>query len=382
MSGNEEPNYLGMSDEDFSKLPLPDDAPADNLDEDSSLPVSEEVDDQELDEESTPDFDAEAEQEEEPTDEDQPFEGEAEDDEQSTEDAPEEEEESDDQKEEESEQDDSKDSEAQKQLDELYAPFQANGREMKISNVAEARQLMQMGANYNKKMAAIKPFMRTGRMLENNGLLDEDKLSFLIDLHNKEPKAISKLLADSKIDPMDIDLDDGVGYTPNKSHAVSDSEVELSEVINELKGSDGFDKTLDVVTDSWDKKSQQIVVENPHLMRVIHDHVSTGVYDQITDIVEKERTFGRLSGLSDIEAYRQVSEQLASQVNAKPQEAAHTKEVKNTNTNAKQNPNLNKKKRAAGSPKSAPAPKKASLKDFNPLGMNDEDFEKEFSKHF
>lgn len=379
MSGNEESNYLGMSDEEFSKLPLPDDSPADTQEEEeSSLPATEEVDDQELDEESTPDFDAEAEQEEK----DHPFQGEVQDDEQSHEDSSEEEGSDDQEEEEGSEQDDSKNSEAQKQLDELYAPFQANGREMKISNVAEARQLMQMGANYNKKMAAIKPFMRTGRMLENNGLLDEEKLSFLIDLHNKEPKAISKLLADSKIDPMDIDLDDGVGYTPSKSHAVSDNEVELSEVINELKGSAGFDKTLDVVTDSWDKKSQQIVVENPHLMRVIHDHVSTGVYDQITDIVEKERTFGRLSGLSDIEAYRQVSEQLASQVNARPQEAAHTKEVKNTNTNAKQNPNLNKKKRAAGSPKSTPAPKKPSLKDFNPLGMNDEDFEKEFSKHF
>ena len=38
------------------------------------------------------------------------------------------------------------------QLKALFSPFKANGREMQVSSVEDIRTLMQMGANYNKKM--------------------------------------------------------------------------------------------------------------------------------------------------------------------------------------------------------------------------------------
>ena len=39
---------------------------------------------------------------------------------------------------------------AEEQLAKLFAPFKANGRELKIESVEEAVALMQMGANYSK----------------------------------------------------------------------------------------------------------------------------------------------------------------------------------------------------------------------------------------
>ena len=40
-------------------------------------------------------------------------------------------------------------------LAKLFAPFKANGKDIKVDSVEEAIALMQMGANYSKKMAGL-----------------------------------------------------------------------------------------------------------------------------------------------------------------------------------------------------------------------------------
>ena len=87
---------------------------------------------------------------------------------------------------------------------------------------------MQMGANYNKKMAALKPNLKLLKLLENNGLLSEEKLSFLIDLDKKNPDAITKLVKDSGLDPLEMDVSKS-DYKPN-TYTVHDREVELDSV--------------------------------------------------------------------------------------------------------------------------------------------------------
>ena len=84
---------------------------------------------------------------------------------------------------------------------EVMTPFKANGKLIELRNPAEAVQLMQMGANYTRKMQAIQQHRKVLTMLENNGLLDEGKLSFLIDIEKKNPDAIQKLVKESGIDP-------------------------------------------------------------------------------------------------------------------------------------------------------------------------------------
>jgi len=87
-------------------------------------------------------------------------------------------------------------------MKEITAPFRANGKDMQIDSVEDVRKLMQMGANYNKKMAAIKPNLKFIKMLENNDLLNEESISYLIDLQKKDPAAIKKLLKDSGTNPL------------------------------------------------------------------------------------------------------------------------------------------------------------------------------------
>ena len=63
------------------------------------------------------------------------------------------------------------------ELGRVLSPIKANGREIQVSSVDDAIQLMQMGANYHKKMAALKPNLAVLKMLEQHGLLDQEKLS-------------------------------------------------------------------------------------------------------------------------------------------------------------------------------------------------------------
>ncbi len=262
----------------------------------------------------------------------------------------------------------------------IFAPFKANGKEIKIDSVDDAVQLMQMGANYNKKMAALKPNLKTLKLLENNKLLDPEKLSYLIDLDQKNPEAIRKLIKDSGIDPLDIDTEKESEYTP-KTHTVDDREIELDSVLDDIQDSPQYSRVVRTVNTEWDADSKQAVYTEPQLLKVINDHMASGVYDRISTELEKERTLGRLNGVSFIQAYKQVGDAL----NAKgafndlfqeqtPEKPAPKEKIV-TGKQRAADPKRKSKKRAAGSPRKAPADSKPDP-DFNPLGMSDAEFAK------
>jgi len=263
----------------------------------------------------------------------------------------------------------------------LLAPFKANGREIQVKSVDDAIALMQMGANYNKKMAGLKPNLKLLKLLENNGLLSEDRIGFLIDVSKKDPTAISKLVKDSGIDPMDLDAEKASAYKPT-TRTVDDREIDLDNVLTDLEGSQAYTRTLEIVGTKWDAASKRTVADNPELMRVIHDHVDRGFYDLIAAELESERTFGRLKGLSDIEAYKQVGDAIHARGGFKHLENPGAKKTKapvivEPKPSKAEDDKLKDKRRAASSTKPA-APKSSGLpKDFNPLAMSDE----EFSKH-
>lgn len=263
----------------------------------------------------------------------------------------------------------------------ITAPFKANGREMKVESAEEAVQLMQMGANYNKKMAALKPNLQLMKMLENAGLLSEEKLSFLIDVASKKPEAISKLVQDSGIDPLDMTAEKAGEYRPT-SYKPSDKSLALDEVLDDLKGSPHYAKTLGFVAETLDEESKLIVADNPKVLRNLHQHIADGVFDQVWAEVERQKTFGTLSGLSDLEAYRQVGEsmtksgklQLPAGVAPPQSQAAAPAKVVVPPKPKQADDSDRRSKRQAASPTKAAAPSSNKLPtDFNPLAMSDED---------
>lgn len=193
----------------------------------------------------------------------------------------------------------------------VTAPFKANGATMQVKSPEDIVRLMQMGAGAQKQMAKLKPNLKLIKMLENNNLLDERRLNNLIDLSKNDSKAIAKLVKDSGVDPDEIDIENAGTYQPN-NYTVTDSEYELDQVLDSIKHTDTFDKTIDLLTSEWDDKSKTFVSENPNVIKVINDHMLNGVYDKVNAIMQQDKALGKLSGVSDVDAYKQIIDMLAS----------------------------------------------------------------------
>jgi len=355
-------NPLELSDEEIMNMPPPEDPVED--------PVDEDTDEEDTEEETTEEDD----EEEESTTEDEVDETNVEDTQQKPEPVKAE-------KEDLSEETDSteKSEEAssinfEEEYNKLLAPFKASGKEMSVNNTDEALRLMKMGVDYHNKMHGLKPNLKLLKMLDNNGLLDEGKLSYLIDLDKKNPEAIAKLLKDSEIDPLDVDVNTETEYQPN-AYTVSDKEVELDQVLEKIQDSDTFPNTIDVISNKWDESSKKVLLEQPAIIEIINDHMASGIYDQIQGVIAKKELLGELTGLSNLEAYKQVGDELqAVGAFATQQQTPPPVNVDSTPSANVADPKLKDRKRAASSTKSAPI-KKAKQK-FNPLALSDEEFEK------
>lgn len=219
----------------------------------------------------------------------------------------------------------------------LTAPFKANGVDIQVKSTEEIISLMQMGANYHKKMASLKPAMKVMKLLERHDLMDESKLSYLIDLSKKNPAAITKLIKDSGLDPMAIDTEAASTYTP-QTPGISDSEMELEGVLEAIQETPTYAKTLKVVSETWDDASRNAIAASPQIISIINEHIGNGVFDKVYSEVQRARSFGKLNGVSDFEAYKTMGDLMHSQgllappsapasVNVEPAVSAQKKET-------------------------------------------------------
>jgi hypothetical protein len=255
----------------------------------------------------------------------------------------------------------------------ITTPFKANGKQIKVDNPEDAIRLMQMGADYNRKMASLKPARGLLKTLEKNGI-DTDRLDFLIDLDKKNPAAIAKLVKEAGLDPLEIDLDQEKEYKAPLND-VSDSELALDNVIEDIRATDTFNRTIGIVGDSWDAESKQIIADAPQLLTAINDQVASGVYDLISTEVDRQQTLGQLTGLSNIAAYKQVGDMLQAN-NAFdhlfPEQRQQNVKASATPPKSKvDGEQLKNKRRAASATKPVAS---TGLADYNPLGMSDEEF--------
>jgi hypothetical protein len=272
-------------------------------------------------------------------------------------------------------------------FEQVTSKFRANGKDMQVTSADDVVRLMQQGANYNKKMQGMKPALKTLKILDKNGIT-QDKLGFLIDLNAKKPEAIAKLLADSDIDPLHFDLDQGSKYKAS-THEVDDREINLDHVVEEIKDSPHYDKTVNLVTKEWDNASKQAVADQPDLLKLIDGHMASGVYELISTGVANEQMLGRLTGMSDIEAYSKVGDTIAAAGGfdhlfpAKDSKAPKQDADDDGKTDKKVAESKRRDKRRAASPSKRAAPESKKAKDdFNPLALSDEDFEKQFDSEF
>lgn len=257
----------------------------------------------------------------------------------------------------------------------LTKPFKANGREIQVQNADDMIALMQQGANYSKKMAQLKPNLALMRTLEQHGLNDADKITYLIDLYNKQPEAIAKLVKEADIDLYSFDTDQAEQYTPK---TVVNEPSALEDTITELYGNhETFKDVVTDITTLWDKESKAIVSDNPEILRVMAKQADEGIYQQIMSAIDYEKMLGRLSGIPFLHAYEQVEARIlqANQPVAK-QEQGFTAPRPQANQEQVNSQNQAQKQRASV-PKSSTSQSNAG---FDPLKLSDEEFLKFYNQ--
>lgn len=265
----------------------------------------------------------------------------------------------------------------------IVAPLKANGKTINVQSPQEAIQLMQMGANYTRKMQALAPQRKVLMMLENNGMLDEGQLSFAIDLvKHKNPEAIKKLMKEAGIDPLGIDTTTDANYREG-NHRVSDDEATFVTALDDLRSTQVGAETLKVINSEWDQASKDALWKNPEVMEVINEQRATGVYTRVADEVERRRTLGMIpANIPFIHAYRQIGEELgkAGQLDdlVKTQQKLLVKTPVATRV-ADPKPAVVNGAKASAASATRSTPVTAAVKT-NPLALSDADFMKQFSQ--
>ena len=267
----------------------------------------------------------------------------------------------------------------QKAYEAIMAPFKANGKMMQVKSPEEAIQLMQMGANYTRKMQELQPQRKTLLLLENNGLLDEGKLSYLIDLSKGNPEAIKKLIKESNFDVFNTDFDKESTYQGG-NHTVTDEEVNFRTTLDELNSNPVGKETLSIISSTWDQASKEVLWSNPEVMVTINAQRESGIYGRIVAEIDRRRTFGQIQpGTPFLHAYKAVGDDLqnsgafADLVKPAPAQQAPAPAAQPLAVKAALPKPTGADPRVAAAAVHHTAPVKVDTS-INPLAMSDEDF--------
>lgn len=230
----------------------------------------------------------------------------------------------------------------------IMKPFKANGKIIELRSPEEAIQLMQMGANYTRKMQEISKHRKTIATLQENGINTDEDLAFILDIKNKNPEALKKFFKDNNIDPFDVDTSAEVNYKP-KVKMVSEEVLETRAILDELNSDPEGAKTLRLIADTWDEESTRFMWNNPSAFGIIHEQRVSGVYDQIMNEIHRQTTLGMLKPTGSIlEKYNIVGNQLFGV--GQPQNDTTRKPIDTRVASRSSTPSSNQKAKAARSP--------------------------------
>ena len=253
----------------------------------------------------------------------------------------------------------------------IMTPFKANNKTIELRSPEEAIQLMQMGANYTRKMQELSKHRKTIATLEENGINTDEDLTFIIDIKNQNPEAIKKFFKDNNIDPFDIDTSDEVNYRP-KAKIVSEETLETRSILEDLNSNPEGSKTLKLIADTWDEESTRFMWNNPSAFKIIHEQRESGVYDQIMSEIDRQTTLGILQPHGSIlEKYNIVGNQLFG-TGGQPQNDTTRKPIDTRVASRSSAQRSNKRAKAASSPRAGKRTSSMVLEDL--AGLDDDKF--------
>lgn len=188
-------------------------------------------------------------------------------------------------------------------------PIRAAGQDIKLNDPDEAISLIQKGVGFHTKMNRLHGDLKFVEMLRNNGLLDEQKLSLLIDAQAGKPGAIKKLLDSAKVDPLSLDSAEASSYAPS-DHRVSDEQVQFQSVVNDLS-TDNTGRQILSDAQGWDQATKAEIYRTPGLLTLLAQQKDMGRYDLIVAEVNRAKLLGQLPPTeSFLQSYTRVGQQM------------------------------------------------------------------------
>lgn len=288
----------------------------------------------------------------------------------------------------------------------IMGPIKASGRTIQLQTPEEAITLIQMGADYTRRMQQLRPNLKMMKMLEKNGLLSEEKISFFIDLDKKDPAALTKFLKDKEIDPLDLDMSSDHEYKPG-NHTISDTEMRFNTTLEEVGSTQSGREIIEIIDKEWDRVSQGRVYKEPEILKLMEVHRSTGIYEQITGEMERLKLLKVIpEDTPFLDAYKSVGDNLhqtgkllvegkptnsvvpspqqfqpksEGKPEAKPENRVERQVVDKKTAAPKPAASNGDAAKAAMTTRTSPS---KTIQDFNPLAMSDEEFEKQSGGSF
>jgi len=189
--------------------------------------------------------------------------------------------------------------------EQLLAPLDIDGEAVELKSVEEVKKLLTLGASHNTTMERLNPSLKLIKLLEDADLLDEEKLNYLIDLSEKKPEAITKLVKDAGIDPYTIDVEEESSYKP-ETRDINEAGMAFTEVLKAQEHRKEYRSTIDTVLNSWDEGSKSKLVESPEAVKDLIDHAELGVFQLVNTEIKRQRMLGGLKNMSAYDAYTSV----------------------------------------------------------------------------
>ena len=255
-------------------------------------------------------------------------------------------------------------------------PFDINVNGMKVrATMEELEAGFKKGMNYTQKMQEIAPHRQDMNLMTEHGLSTDD-LNLLIEAKKGNKEALGKLIANAKVDPLELDAEAAQDYTP-ENYAKEVPNVEMEQVKNEILADGDFAPAVENALQSMPEDMYQMVSSDARGMNSLYNDMKSGMYDKVMPEVMKQQA---LYGMREptIQTYLNVAKQYFGQ--GEKAEAPIKTEAPAVLPEPTVNKELNNKRRSAGTtpPASKTKPESYIQKDLE--SMDEDEFEKEFQK--
>ena len=231
-------------------------------------------------------------------------------------------------------------------------PIKIDGKEIPVQSLDELYALASAGGKFTQKMQAISKYKKAYMIMDKQGLSDED-ISLLAEAKSGNKDAIATLIKQAGVDPLDLDEGPSDNYRPG-SLIPTDTAVAIEEVEREISVDPEYAVTSNIVNNVLDERSQDMLVQNPNLIRGIHEDIKSGAFHHVMAEAEKLKLMDG-ARRPDFEYYLIAARQDSGDEPEQAQQAPEQQQVNQTQVNK---PAVSKsKRRAAGSSRSKVPPK-------------------------